>query len=34
MLTFWRDGFSVNDGPLRTGDTEEDKQFIDAVRKG
>lgn len=34
MLTFWRDGFSVDDGPLRTGNSEEDKSFIAAVRKG
>ena len=34
VLTFWRDGFSVDDGPLRTGDTPEDKAFIDGVRRG
>lgn len=34
VLTFWRDGFSVDDGPLRTGDTPEDKTFIDGVRRG
>ena len=34
MLIFWRDGFSVDDGPLRSGESEEDREFIDAVRKG
>ena len=34
MLYFWKDGFSVDDGPLRTGDSEQDRNFIDAVRKG
>ena len=31
---FWKNGFSVNDGPLRSGESEEDKKFMDAVRKG
>ena len=34
ILTFWKDGFSVDDGPLRTGESPEDKKFIDFVRKG
>ncbi len=33
-MTFWKDGFSVDDGPLRTGQSEEDRKFIDSVRKG
>lgn len=33
-LTFWKDGFSVDDGPLRTGESEEDRKFIESVSKG
>ena len=33
-LTFWKDGFSVDDGPLRTGESDEDRKFIEAVSKG
>lgn len=34
VLTFWKNGFSVDDGPMRTGDSDEDHKFIDAIRKG
>jgi len=34
ILILWRDGFSLDDGPLRNGQTDEDKQFIESVQKG
>jgi UBX domain-containing protein 1 len=33
-LTFWSGGFTVDHGPLRTGDTQQDKDFLDSVSKG
>ncbi|CAI8016887.1 NSFL1 cofactor p47 [Geodia barretti] len=33
-LTFWSNGFSVDNGPLRKGDTPEDKIFLKSVSKG
>ncbi|XP_064398183.1 NSFL1 cofactor p47-like isoform X2 [Halichondria panicea] len=33
-LTFWKDGFSVDDSELRNGESEADKAFIAAIRKG
>jgi UBX domain-containing protein 1 len=33
-LTFWSNGFSVDNGPLRKGDTPEDKLFLKSVSKG
>jgi len=30
-VTFWKNGFSVNDGPLRTGETPEDQAFIQDI---
>eukprot|EP00656_Telonema_subtile_P052408 TRINITY_DN7306_c0_g1_i2.p1 TRINITY_DN7306_c0_g1~~TRINITY_DN7306_c0_g1_i2.p1 ORF type:complete len:255 (+),score=62.57 TRINITY_DN7306_c0_g1_i2:198-962(+) len=32
-VTFWRNGFSVNDGPLRTGETPEDQAFIHTIHE-
>ncbi|XP_019855814.1 PREDICTED: NSFL1 cofactor p47-like [Amphimedon queenslandica] len=33
-LVFWRNGFTVDDGPLRTGQTPQDRQFLESVSKG
>lgn len=33
-LTFWREGFTVDDGPLRRYDDPANKQFLDAVSRG
>ena len=33
-MKLWKNGFSVNDGPLRTFDDEENKEFLDSIRKG
>ena len=33
-LKFWANGFSVDDGPLRDGNSEADREFIAAVSKG
>ena len=33
-LTLWRDGFSVDDGELRSGESEADKAFMQSVSKG
>ena len=34
VVKLWKNGFSVNDGPLRTFDDEENKEFLDSIRKG
>ena len=34
VLKFWKDGFSVDDGPLRNGQNPEDRVFLDSVTKG
>lgn len=33
-LRFWKDGFSVDDGPLRNGQEPADKAFLESVSKG
>ena len=33
-LVFWRNGFSVDDGPLRTGQTPQDRIFLESISKG
>ncbi|CAH3031522.1 unnamed protein product [Pocillopora meandrina] len=33
-LKFWSNGFSVDDGPLRSFDDPANKQFLDSVRRG
>lgn len=33
-LYFWSNGFSVDDGPLRNGQSEEDRKFLAAVSRG
>ena len=33
-LTFWRDGFTIEDGELRSYDDEENKEFLEAVNAG
>ena len=33
-LRFWKDGFSVDDGPLRNGQSPEDRQFLESISKG
>ena len=33
-VTFYANGFTVDDGPLRTPDVKENKQFVDEVSKG
>eukprot|EP01135_Chromosphaera_perkinsii_P005926 Nk52_evm12s372 gene=Nk52_evmTU12s372 len=34
VLTFWRDGFSVDDGPLRHFDDPANKEFLEDVNRG
>ncbi len=34
ILRFWKDGFSIDDGPLRNGQAPEDKAFLESVSKG
>ncbi len=34
VLTFYANGFTVDDGPLRNGDSEEDRRFLASVSKG
>ena len=34
VVKLWKNGFSVNDGPLRAFDDEENKEFLDSIRKG
>ena len=34
VLTFWSDGFTVDSGPLRNGESEEDRPFLASVSKG
>lgn len=33
-ITFWHDGFTVDDGPLRGYDDPQNQQFMDAINKG
>eukprot|EP01138_Halocafeteria_seosinensis_P004253 gb/GECG01004349.1/.p1 GENE.gb/GECG01004349.1/~~gb/GECG01004349.1/.p1 ORF type:complete len:249 (+),score=55.06 gb/GECG01004349.1/:1-747(+) len=33
-ITFWKNGFTVDNGPLRTGDTDADKKFMSDIEKG
>lgn len=33
-LTFWRDGFSIEDGPLMTYDNPEHQRVLDAINSG
>ena len=33
-ITFWRDGFTVNDSPLRNGRQPEDEMFLQSVSRG
>lgn len=33
-LLFWRNGFSVDDGPLRDGQSPEDREFLHSISKG
>ena len=33
-LMFWKNGFSVNDGPLRDGQSPEDQMFLQSVSRG
>ena len=34
VLRFWKNGFSVDDGPLRNGQDPDDKAFLESVSKG
>jgi UBX domain-containing protein 1 len=33
-LTFWKDGFSIEDGPLMRYDDPENKEVLEAIRSG
>ena len=33
-IKFWSNGFSVDDGPLRSLEDPENKQFLDSVTRG
>jgi UBX domain-containing protein 1 len=33
-LTFWANGFCVDDGPLRDGSSDKDQAFIESISKG
>lgn len=33
-ITFWRNGFSINDGPLRRLDDPQNAPFIESIKKG
>lgn len=33
-LVFWKNGFSINDGPLRDGQSPQDHMFLQSVSKG
>lgn len=33
-ITFWKNGFTVDNGPLRTGNTEADAKFMADIEKG
>jgi hypothetical protein len=33
-ITFWRNGFTVDDGPLRSVDDDANKSFLDDINKG
>jgi len=33
-LTFWKDGFSIEDGPLMEYDNEQNKRILDAINNG
>lgn len=33
-LTFWKDGFTVDDGPLRDGQSSEDQRFLQDISRG
>ena len=34
VLSFWANGFSVDQGPLRDGQTDQDRVFLDSVTRG
>ena len=34
MLKLWKNGFSVDNGPLRDFREEENREFLDAISKG
>lgn len=34
VLKLWREGFSLNDGPLRAYQDPENRDFLDSVRRG
>ena len=34
VLYCWSNGFTIDDGPLRTGQSPEDRQFMESVSKG
>jgi UBX domain-containing protein 1 len=33
-LTFWKDGFSIEDGPLMSYDDPKNKEILDAINRG
>ena len=33
-LTFWRDGFNIEDGPLMAYDNPENQRILDAINSG
>lgn len=33
-MKLWRDGFSVNDGPLRAYSDPSNREFLDSIRRG
>ena len=34
VLKLWKDGFSVDDGPLRGYNEAENEQFLNSIKKG
>ena len=34
MLKLWKNGFSVDDGPLRDFKDEQNREFLDSISKG
>ena len=34
VLKLWKNGFSVDNGPLRDFQDEENREFLEAVRRG
>ena len=33
MLYFWKNGFSIDSGPLRDNSTDDDREFLKSVMK-